>query len=336
MKTMPHRLFKALMAGALITASTFTYASNSNACQGPKPGAMAAYQTMAMQANDGVCLQLFSWKATQSPPRGVVVIVHGLRDHSLRYDDFSRELSEHGFAVFAQDLRGHAHSGGRRQRFNSMAQMVSDVDLAVNEAKKEYPGVPAFVYGHSLGGLITTEYALAHANKLDGVILSGAALQRPHSVSGIQVGLARIIASIAPGANVVAVDDSEFSRDKDVMASLADDPLISHQKLPAASAVATINGMADVQKKMGQITMPILVLYGTGDKVNPPEGSQTLYSAVSSRDKALKAYDGAYHDILHDPQRAHVTADVIAWLSKHAPSQQVAAINGTASDATEN
>lgn len=322
MKTTSHRLFKALTAAALLTASSFTYASNASACLDPTPSALATYQAVAMRGTDGVCLQLFSWKPMQAQPRGIVVIVHGIRDHALRYDDFSQELSRQGFAVFAQDLRGHAHSGGPRQRFDSMDQMVGDVDLAVSEAQRKYPGVPVFIYGHSLGGLITAEYALAHADKLSGIILSGAALKRPRSVGGLKVGLARVIAVIAPGAHVVAVDDHEFSRDRDVMAMLASDPLISHQKLPAASAVASINGMADVQKKMGQLTTPMLILYGTDDKVNPTEGSQTLFSSVGSRDKALKAYEGGYHDILHDPQRAHVTADVTTWLKAHTLAQE--------------
>lgn len=318
MNSSMRNLVKFSLGIALLVAGDFACASSVDACRDAEPGAVSPpYRTQTVQASDGVCLQSFAWQPAQTPARGVVVIVHGIRDYALRYGDFARQLSQQGFAVFAQDLRGHGYSGGQRQRFDSMAEMVADVDLVVHEAQQQYPGVPLFVYGHSLGGLITTEYALAHGDKLSGVILSGAALRRPLSVSGFKVGLARVVAAIAPGAHVVAVDDHEFSRDKDVMSALATDPLISHQKLPAISAVAGIDGMQDVQEKMSQLKMPFLILYGTADKVNPIEGSQALFSGVGSNDKTLKPYDGLYHDLLHEPEHDQVAADVIAWLDTH-------------------
>lgn len=171
-----------------------------------------------------------------------------------------------------------------------------------------------YVYGHSLGGLITTEYALDHADKLSGVVLSGAALKRPHSVSGFSAAIARVVASVAPGLKIVQVDDSAFSKDKSVMAALAVDPLISRDKLPAATAAATLNAIADAQQRMGQLKLPLLVIYGTADSVNPIEGSQELVQAAASTDKTLKTYPGVYHDMLNEPERDKIAADIIAWL----------------------
>jgi alpha-beta hydrolase superfamily lysophospholipase len=317
MKNVLSNLVRLSLAVTFLAAASLGHASD--ACLAPKPGAeFPPFHSQTVLAKDGVCLRSFSWQPAAMPVRGVVVITHGIRDYALRYDHFARQLSQQGYAVFAQDLRGHAHSGGDRQRFDSMAEMVADTDLVVQEAQQQYPGVPLFVFGHSLGGLITTEYALAHGDKLSGVILSGAALKRPLSVSGFSVGVARLVAAVAPGLHVVQVDDHEFSRDKDVMAALASDPLISHDKLPAASAVAGIDGIADVQQKMGQLKMPILILYGTADSVNPVEGSQTLYAGVGSSDKTLKPYKGLYHDLMHEPEHDQVAADVIAWLNAHA------------------
>ncbi len=273
-----------------------------------------AFTTKTMVANDGLCLRSFAWQPAQMPVRGVVVITHGIRDYALRYQRFADQLSKQGFAVFAQDLRGHAHSGGERQRFDSMARMVQDTDMIVNEAKQRYPNVPLYVYGHSLGGLITTRYSLDHADKLSGVILSGAALKRPHSVSGFSAGLAQIVALVAPGLKVVQVDDSEFSKDKAVMAALAIDPMVSRDKLPAATAAATLKAIADAQERMTQLKLPLLVMYGTADSVNPIEGSQTFVQSVASKDKTLKTYPGVYHDMLNEPERDQIAADILAWL----------------------
>jgi acylglycerol lipase len=274
-----------------------------------------AVQTYTVTAADGVCLRAFTWQPTQTPIRGVVVITHGIRDYALRYDTFAKQLTAQGYAVYAQDLRGHAHSGGQRQRFDSMAQLVADTDLVVEAAQRAYLNVPVFAFGHSLGGLVTTEYALAHGSKLQGVVLSGAALQRPKSVGDFAAGAAKVVGAIGPGLKIVKVDDSEFSRDPDVMARLATDPLVTHDNLPAATAAASIKGMAEVQGRLAELRMPFLVMYGLDDKVNPTEGSDQLIQGISSSDKALKAYPKVYHDMLHEPERDQIAADVIAWLN---------------------
>lgn len=304
------------LAATVLTLAGAAHATNAaNECAQVKPSiSTSAFTSETAMATDSVCLRSFAWQPAQTPVRGVVVITHGIRDYALRYQRFAEQLTKQGFAVYAQDLRGHAHSGGERQRFDSMARMVQDTDMVVSAAKARHPNAPLFVYGHSLGGLLTSGYALDHADKLSGVILSGAALQRPHSVSGFSAAVARIVASVAPGLKVVQVDDSEFSKDKSVMAALAIDPLITRDKLPAATASASLNGIADVQQRMGQLKLPLLVLYGTADSVNPIEGSQAFVQGVASTDKTLKAYPGVYHDMLNEPERDQIATDVIAWL----------------------
>jgi alpha-beta hydrolase superfamily lysophospholipase len=307
-----HSKLKISVAAAALALANVAQASNN--CAAANLSSTATFTSKTMLASDGLCLRSFAWQPTQMPVRGVVVITHGIRDYALRYERFAEQLTKQGFAVFAQDLRGHAHSGGERQRFDSMARMVADTDMMVNEAKQRYPKIPLYVYGHSLGGLITANYSLEHPDKLSGVILSGAALKRSHSVSGFSAGLAQIVASIAPGLKVVQVDDSEFSKDKSVMAALASDPLISRDKLPAATAAATLKAIADVQVRMGQLKLPLMVMYGTADSVNPIEGSQAFVEAVASTDKTLKVYPGVYHDMLNEPERDQIAADIIAWL----------------------
>lgn len=303
----------AILAGLSMLAGI---ASAADSCLEPKPSeAQPVAQTFTTTASDGVCLRAFAWQPGKTPVRGVVVITHGIRDYALRYQDFARQLNDQGYAVYAQDLRGHAHSGGQRQRFDSMAQLVADTEFVVQRAQKDFPNTPLFVYGHSLGGLVTTQYALSHGDQLSGVVLSGAALVRPASVSSFSVGAAKVIGALLPWLEIVAVDDSEFSRDPAVIAELAKDPLVSHAKLPAASAVASIAGMADASERMGTLKMPLLVLYGLSDKVNPTQGSDALVKAAGSTDKTLKTYPGVYHDMLHEPERDVITADVIAWLN---------------------
>jgi acylglycerol lipase len=303
-------------AMSLASISSLTLAASATACLDPTSTAdNTAVQTYTATATDGMCLRAFAWQPAKTPIRGVVVITHGIRDYALRYDAFAKQLTAQGYAVFAQDLRGHAHSGGQRQRFDSMAQLVADTDLVVETAKRAYPNAPVFAFGHSLGGLVTTQYALAHGDKLKGVVLSGAALQRPKSVGDFAAGAAKLVGTVAGGLKIVKVDDSEFSRDPAVMAQLATDPLVSHDNLPAATAASSIRGMAEVQARAAELRMPFLVMYGIDDKVNPTEGSDLFMQSISSSDKSLKTYAKVYHDMLHEPERDQIAADVIAWLN---------------------
>jgi acylglycerol lipase len=309
-------LTRIAIAVSLAGIAGLATAAPSKACLDAKSGSdEIAFQTYTVAAADGVCLRAFVWQPTTKPVRGVVVITHGIRDYALRYGAFAKQLTAQGYAVYAQDLRGHAHSGGARQRFDSIAQLVADTDLVVETAKRAYPDAPLFAFGHSLGGLVTTQYALAHGQSLKGVVLSGAALERPKGVTDFAAGAAKVVGAVGPGLKIVKVDDSDFSRDPDVMARLATDPLVIHDKLPAATAAASIKGMTEVRSRMAELRMPFLVMYGLDDKVNPTEGSDVLIQGISSTDKSLKTYPKVYHDMLHEPERDQIAADVIAWLN---------------------
>jgi alpha-beta hydrolase superfamily lysophospholipase len=281
----------------------------------PPSSAIVQVRPYKVESADGTCLQAYEWKPVGTPIRGAVVVVHGIRDHASRYAGLAEVLTAKGLAVYAQDMRGHGNSGGDRQRFDSIAQLVADTDLAVSEAAKLNPGLPVFVYGHSLGGLISTHYALAHGEKLRGLVLSGAALKLLPSVSGGQKGAARFFSAILPGLPAQAVDDTEFVRDAAAKKEMAEDPLIDHGNLPARSAAAALDAIDDVQKRMGELKVPVLILHGDADKATNPEGSRELKERAASTDKTLHIYEGVFHDLLHEPERAQIAAEVAGWIT---------------------
>lgn len=271
-----------------------------------------------VEAPEQMCLQAYEWKSEQ-PVKGVVVVVHGLRDHALRYEALAESLNAKGLAVYAQDNRGHGRSGGDRQRFDTMDELVAHVDLAVSEAKKRNPGVPVFLYGHSLGGLIGTHYVLAHPQSVQGLVLSGAALKLMPEVSGGQQAAARIFGAILPGLKAQELDDTQFVRTPEAKAELAADPLVDHFNLPARSAAMALNAIEAAQKRLKEVAVPVLIMHGTMDKATNVEGSRELYAQAQSKDKTLKLWDGLYHDLLHEPERAQVAELVTAWVVDRLP-----------------
>src|SRR5689334_14347215 len=108
------------------------------------------------------CLFDQSWTPRTAPLRGVFVLVHGLRDHSTRYDAFARALAARGYVVYAEDLRGHGRSGGDRQFIDSLEIYVDDVLAEIARARHEHPGLPVFVFGHSMGGAVVARLAIEH------------------------------------------------------------------------------------------------------------------------------------------------------------------------------
>ena len=116
-----------------------------------------------------------AWQAwrTETQPRAVVVISHGLGEHSGRYGNVVEELVPRGYHVYALDHRGHGHSGGPRAYTDRMANVVADLDALVVLAESRESGLPVFLLGHSLGGCIALEYALGHHERLRGLALSG-------------------------------------------------------------------------------------------------------------------------------------------------------------------
>lgn len=286
------------------------------AAAGPAGPGPATYD---VSAADGVCLRGYTWRP-EGPPRAAFVVVHGLRDHADRYGELADALTATGVLVVGQDHRGHGRSGGDPQRFDAIDQLTADVDLAVAHARQEAPGVPVFLFGHSLGGLVATAYALDHGTDLAGLVLSGAALALAPDVTPGKVRAVRTIAGIAPGAHVGPLDDTVFNRDPAAKAALAADPLVDHRKLPAASARAAVDAQEALDARMVDLGVPLLAMHGTADAATNPEGTKRLVERAASADKTLKLWDGLYHDLVHEPEHAEVVGTVVRWVEERLPA----------------
>lgn len=268
---------------------------------------------LQLDAEDGNCLQAFSWKP-QGDPRAVVLIIHGIRDHAQRYDALGQALAAKGIAAYASDLRGYGHSGGHRQRIDSMEQVIADIDQLAKRARADFPGKKVFVYGHSLGGLIATSYALERQGELAGLVLSGPALVLPSSVTQGDITGAKIFGAILPNLPAQPVDEAGFVSTQAEKDAFLKDPFIDHDKLPARTARATLNAIEALGPRMEQLKLPLLVMHASSDALTYPEGSRELHRRAASTDKELVMWDGVFHDLLHEPKREEVLAKVTTWL----------------------
>jgi acylglycerol lipase len=260
----------------------------------------------------GVRLFGQSWLPDRQP-RAVVVIAHGAGEHSGRYAHVAARLIDEGYAVYALDHRGHGRSGGPRAVVDRMDSAVADLDQLITTAASEQPGVPIFLLGHSMGGTIALRYAIAHQDRLTGLILSGplAALEAASPVTRL---IAKLLSALSPRLGLFAVDSNLVSRDPEVVKAYEDDPLVHHGRLPARTIAELASAVQSFPETVGSITVPTLIMYGSGDHLVPPAGSMMLNDRIGAADTTLKTYDGLYHEILNEPERDAVMDDMCSWL----------------------
>jgi acylglycerol lipase len=309
----------ALAAGVLVAVGARPSVGE---CTGPS-GAASAGARFSVAARDGNCLMARAF-APPAAARGVVVLVHGLHDHPGRYADLVRALNEQGLAAVTFDHRGHGASGGAHQRMDSLALLADDVERVLQQAATRHPGVPVFLYGHSLGGLVVAQVAADHATNpaagtpLAGVVLSSAALALPATASGPAVAVVSTLAALAPSLGLEAIDAAQVVRTPQAQAELKADPAIERGKVPARTVATLLQGIQALQPRLASIQLPLLVLHGGADAVTPVAGSRALVAQARSSDKTLVVFEAARHSLLQEPEGPQVQQAIVGFVDRRA------------------
>jgi alpha-beta hydrolase superfamily lysophospholipase len=255
------------------------------------------------------------WWRPEGRARAVIVLVHGLKAHSGMFNGAARELVQHGYAVYALDLRGHGRSGGERLYVDRFADYVADLDRFVELARSREPGVPLFVLGHSAGGVVSSAYTLEHQDRLAGFICESFAQEvpAPNALLAVVKGISRL----APHVGVFDLKEDDFSRDPAFVERMKTDPLIPRIRYPSQTVAEIRRAEQYLEKSFSNITLPVLILHGTLDKVTKPHGSQLFYDMAGSTDKTLRLYEGHFHDLLNDVGKEHVMGEITEWIDAH-------------------
>jgi alpha-beta hydrolase superfamily lysophospholipase len=269
-----------------------------------------------IEGKRGLKIFLRSWRPS-TPARGVVVICHGFNAHSGQYQWVADQLTAQGLAVYALDLRGRGQSDGERFYVSDISEYADDIDSVVQLAKAREPKLPVFLYGHSAGGVSACIYTLDHQPELAGLVCASFAYEVP--APDFAIAALKGLSHLAPHAHVLALPNAAFSRDPAVVKAMSEDPLIAHESQPTKTVAALARADDRLKKEFSKITLPVLILHGTGDKATKFQGSQFFYDHAGSKDKTLKLYDGHFHDMLNDVGKEKVMGDITTWLNAHLP-----------------
>jgi acylglycerol lipase len=169
--------------------------------------------------------------------------------------------------------------------------------------------------GHSAGGVVSCLYTVQHQAELAGLICESFAFQVP--APDVVLAVLKGLSHLAPHAHVLKLKNEDFSRDPRVVEAMNNDPLIAGESQPAETVAEMVRADERLKKEFPLITLPLLILHGTQDKATKPSGSQFFYDNAGSKDKTLKLYDGAYHDVLNDLGKEKTMADIVQWISSH-------------------
>jgi len=224
----------------------------------------------------------------------MVILVHGLGEHSGKYGKLIKILNEQGFAVYIFDWPGHGKSGGKRGTCNHRV-------------------------GYGLGGLTVIRYAETRPEKIRGVVASSPALVKSPKTPSFMVTLAKVLGKIALGLTLSnGIDPKLLSRNPEAVRKYIEDPLV-HDRISAKLGMSVFNNMELAHKEAHRINVPVLLLVGTGDVITPPEGSRKLFEELKVDDKTLKEFEGAYHEIFEDPEwEEDFHRTIVEWSVQHA------------------
>ena len=257
-----------------------------------------------------------SW-LPEGAPNAVLLVVHGIAEHSGRYSNLVNYFVPKGYAVYSFDLRGHGKSDGTRSHIEHFSYYLDDVKTYFDIVKKQNPNAKIFLVGHSMGSTIAIAYAVEHQSELSGLIVSGTTLKAGNSINKASILMAKILSVLAPRMGVAALDANGISRDKAVVAAYINDPLVYTGKLRARWGTELLKTMEKLKSKISELSLPILIMHGSADRLSDPSSSKMLFDGVSSKEKTLKLYEGFYHEIFNDPERQQVFSDMEAWLKLH-------------------
>lgn len=234
------------------------------------------------------------WRTQE--PKASLLLVHGIGEHSGRYEHVGRYLAERGVTVYALDHQGHGRSGGRRGWVSDFSVFLDDLASFDAYVRIENQGRAKFLLGHSMGGLIVAAYLLERPLKPDYVILSGPA----------------IVPILDPGAP--AIDPTRLSRDPAAQEAYLSDPLILRERIDDELYLRLADALVMIDGRAGEISVPLLLIHGTDDRICSWEGAKAYVEASSSPDQTILLYPDGRHESFNEVNRDEVLGDMWAWI----------------------
>jgi alpha-beta hydrolase superfamily lysophospholipase len=274
-------------------------------------------QTGRQQHGDAPALYTVAWLPDDGSAKASVLILHGIAEHIGRYQHVAEYLTGRGYAVYGMDHRGHGRSEGRRTYIESFDDAVDDIQRYAEHIQAQTNERPLFLLGHSMGTVLAMMYVLRSHTELAGLITSGSTLDLDKRAPALVRMLLRGLARVVPRMPLIPLDVSGLVSDPNVVAEYAADPLVDTRPLQPHMVQQILENDKIVRERLLEVRLPLLILHGEEDSINPSSGSRYLFEKALSSDKLLHVYPGMRHEILQEPRKQIVLQDIGDWLDAH-------------------
>jgi acylglycerol lipase len=254
------------------------------------------------------------WQLSTDSPRAVLIVAHGLAEHSGRYMNLVDHFVPRGYEVWGFDYEGHGRSGGRRGYVPRFEHYVADLETFLHLVAGKRPQSRLFLIGHSMGAPVAVLTALRTQQMLAGLVLSAGVFKNSHKTPAYLKLMAKVLSVLLPKMGVTKIDASTICRDEEVVKDYDTDPLVYRGKVSARLANELLKAEEQVSEQAHLLTLPMLLIHGGADRLCLPQSSRILYQQLDSRDKTLKVYDGLYHEVFNETEREQVLKDVEQWV----------------------
>jgi acylglycerol lipase len=254
----------------------------------------------------------FAWLAKE--PKANILLQHGLGEYTTRYvEQYSAlipKLNELGFNVYGIDLPGHGYTKGVR----GLVNMHEAIDLHLKARKSIDSKLPLFLFGHSLGGLVTIGSIMKDQSGLAGAVVSSSAMQKPSSI--FERVLGSVMARWKPEGPLPLPRPGieALTRDQALLKVIDADPLMDTGKAKNLVAKTILDVSDQVWDWAENWKLPVLFIHGDKDTSTDHRNSQALFKKISASDKTILIYPGGYHELLNDDIRDEVLPAVLGWL----------------------
>ncbi|MDE0141762.1 MAG: lysophospholipase [Caldilineaceae bacterium] len=279
------------------------------------------HSTGYLRSETGLPIFYSQWLPSRKA-RGVVLVLHGLGEHSGRYRHLVGAFLKAGYSVYAHDHQGFGRSGGPRCYVQGFHDYLSDISQVVSLARQRSPGLPCCLYGHSMGGLIGLQYLMDVPGAFDFCVIASPSL-RSQDLSPFNRLLKRILESVHRVRPQLTFRQrgslDTLSRDWEEVQLAVRDSL----GVPLRSArwvVEFFEAMQEVSDRANEIRLPILMMQGLADAVVVPSATQEFFAHVGSTDKSLCLFEGYYHELHNDLGREKPIGAALNWLNARCPA----------------
>lgn len=263
-------------------------------------------------SKDGLQFYAQEWRP-DGDIRAAVGLVHGLGEHSGRYAHVAQFFNQNGIGVVAMDYRGHGRAAGTRGHASYDA-VAEDIDHLLEETAKRYPGLPVFLYGHSLGGALVLYYGLKRHPGIQGVICTSPGLI-PAQDPGGKILLAKIMAAVFPSFTMVnGLDVTGLSHDETVIKAYQADPLV-HDKISARLGLDLVQNGQWIIAHAAEYPLPLLLLQGSADRLVNPSGAKQ-FAARADGKVTFKLLEGWYHELHNEVEKEIVLGEMVNWIDR--------------------